>query len=444
MSFSPPDMNLSSTTLCSFASNSSEVDKTTHYVLAILAVPLLSPGTYIVLAATSCRNNPLRAYTFSVSAPVLQEVPVPSPPQDASTLYTKLILQSSPGSASPLRANAQSEATVIAITDHSRVVEYKISLTAVTMMASVKVSPSTHPELSSHFPPAQVLNQDSGEPSASYSGCAACSYSGTLLALATPTPSILFFSLPSYDHVGTYPTPHTDLITSLIFHPQSPDLMLAAGEDGIVTIYDTRASTPSKALIQTHRPLAAPMPGGIFTFGPEVEWAPGLKAPGGLVALCGVTGSDICCYAAGILVLEIKDARNNDFTRLLQKPDIGVDVDYFIGSEWVTDGRWGDGNEGEDKLVLWGGNFVGNVAAIAVTATGVKKLPTGLLGGHESTVRCLTRIDPSTVITGGEDGRLCVWTRKNPTMPSNGQKRSSKHSKDKSSRHRGQNSHKPY
>ncbi|GMH78950.1 hypothetical protein TrST_g4442 [Triparma strigata] len=95
-------------------------------------------------------------------------------------------------------------------------------------------------------------------------------------------------------------------------------------------------------------------------------------------------------------------------------------VDYIFGVLWIEVGDWkinGGDEVGEEsikqdggRLVLIGGSFTGDLRSLAVTPSGLVPIPNGdFKGGHSSVVRCLGKVEGGYV-TGGEDGRVCLWS----------------------------------
>lgn len=77
-----------------------------------------------------------------------------------------------------------------------------------------------------------------------FGGVSSVSFGGTIAAISLhdnstspPSPVIGFFSLSeaSAKFLGSYQTPHSDLITSLKFHPRCASILVAGSEDGLVS-----------------------------------------------------------------------------------------------------------------------------------------------------------------------------------------------------------------
>jgi hypothetical protein len=62
------------------------------------------------------------------------------------------------------------------------------------------------------------------------------------------------------------------------------------------------------------------------------------------------------------------------------------------------------------ELMLAAYNDEGALLLSSVTPTAVS-LPLPLPGGHTSVIRSVEFVTPDLVLTGGEDGKVCVWGR---------------------------------
>ena len=215
-------------------------------------------------------------------------------------------------------------------------------------------------------------------------------------------------------------------------------------------VYDTRETTPAKALINVIRGGSGGItPGdGVTFFGPMNYWKGGSGISGdkdaevlgesGLAVLSGVGGSSLSCFSAsgsGAEILSHGEMRRNDFTRMMLSGGNNVagggnescaDIDYYLKSAWIeVPGAAPDSGEFygfdqaaplEPMLVLIGGNFGGDVVPMVVKKEGVQNLVNRdaknvvLRGGHCSTVRTVSAAFGGFV-TGGEDGRICFWDR---------------------------------
>ena len=89
-------------------------------------------------------------------------------------------------------------------------------------------------------------------------------------------------------------------------------------------------------------------------------------------------------------------------------------VDYFVDCLFEPRGQ---------RLVLVGGTFAGDAAGFLVDVDGCTSLGplarTDAARGHDDVVRCVDWFDGGpgvgwALITGGEDGRLTIWTAQAP------------------------------
>ena len=424
-----------------------------------VATPSLSPSISPPISTSICLHS--------------LALPSPSPPSLARSYpATNNVCALPPEStivATFITTDDRSSVTVYTLTVNKVLNGNKFKVTSAPL-----ITPTTHPALSPNFPapskePQSLKNKHNEPCTSTYGGCSAISYQGALLATSLQTndsPLIAFFSLTTHvaaaTHVaatlvGSYPTHHSDIISNLLFHPTLPSLLLSSSEDGTVAIYDTRHPTPQAALLTIIRGAAGGvMTNGLTVFGPAVDKAaqlwntnppfPGLEGPTGVSCLCGQNGNSLSVYNGGNggKMVQVNETRRNDFIRLVERiktegeveenveDAVGgeTDVDYYVKTVWCEGSEGGqapageyygesrDGSPGVDGgyLVAIGGSFDGIVTPRIVVRDGTDAVYGGdgkevrLRGGHVETVRTVAAIQGG-VITGGEDGRLCVWLR---------------------------------
>ena len=209
--------------------------------------------------------------------------------------------------------------------------------------------------------------------------------------------------------LGEYTEVHGEAVTCCAYHPTLPHALLTAGLDGLVCVFDTQAG-----------------PGG-----DEDDALQRVLSVGSSVAKVGWFGSQGSSIWATTCTEDASLWNWADGERLAGPPAQGTrsaleqawlpvassvagcgPVTYCCGCAWDPHG---------DTLVLLAGTQGGVLAAWPLTAGADGTLavhpPAAVLaGGHTDVVRAATWLGPSgsTLVTGGEDGRLCVWTTAGP------------------------------
>ena len=180
--------------------------------------------------------------------------------------------------------------------------------------------------------------------------------------------------------LGEYADCHTDLVNTLKFLSTQPSYLISGGEDGLVCVFDTSVSAQDSAVISicnTESPISR-----LSLFGPSEE---------GLLCISSIETATAWHYPTS--------------QRIGNYPNIRADIalDYLVDSCY---------SEANDSLLLIGGKHDGSAILLSVEPDVCTPL-CNLKDGHRSTVRCAKfrpGPSPSLLLTGGEDGRVCVWS----------------------------------
>ena len=225
-------------------------------------------------------------------------------------------------------------------------------------------------------------------------------YNGALAAVGGSKGNIHFFDLRNVSSqngngsgtimkpLGTYVDSHTEEVTKVRFQHvvgsqgyETTSLLVSAAEDGLACIHDT--SQPSeesalKSVLNIQSPLR-----DVGFFGPTLE---------GIYCLTGSETMSVWHHDTAQRIAEFGDIRN------MLSSTSGIEINYLVGCHW-------DGS----TLNLIAGNTQGECAMFQVDANSmsVKRV---LSGGHKACIRTFAlSSNEKSIITGGEDSRLCEW-----------------------------------
>jgi len=272
---------------------------------------------------------------------------------------------------------------------------------------------------------------------------------GTLLATAAGH-GAHFFDVRTSAKMGVYADNHTDLVTQVRFNPCNETELATGSEDGLVCVYDTRQAHADASLqVRTgtvpsmylffffffffSRSLAfsfslilfyvcltplcashvAALPSSLLTLLPSPLLSQcvinadcavrriGFFAPGG-EGVFVLTGSE----TLGLwhkTTAQCLNPTNVDLPR------------QQLGCNYLVDCHF-DASSG--KLSVLAGDWAGNLTVAEVTDSAVA--PTAHLrsggGGHSAVVRAALWRGPS-LVTGGEDARVCLWSSDPSVQP---------------------------
>ena len=228
-------------------------------------------------------------------------------------------------------------------------------------------------------------------------GAAAVSASGTLAAVAVGS-SVVFCDVrmgaggsrgAATRILDVYSESHSDVVTSLSFHPTLPGHLLSAADDGLACIFDTRVSGETDAIVT------------VLSAGSAIERAGIFGATGAFAYVVTRTGA--------LSLWNVGDAEQLAFFPTLL--DSARDAGLPGGADYVLDCLY---DVPTDALTCILGSHVGAMHAFSVTPDAVSLL-SSTSDAHAATLRCVAAIPRATVdsghvlFTGAEDGRVVQW-----------------------------------
>ncbi len=166
--------------------------------------------------------------------------------------------------------------------------------------------------------------------------------------------------------------------------------MLSASEDGTVSVYDTRVASEDDALVTVLCESHGSALKSVGTFGPD---------RGGVWGVSGMSTLSLWSLASAE-----EFARFDSLAGLCRDPGDEDDSGELIDCYY---------HEASGSLLCAGASQTGgDLTVMTVQPSGVSSLRR-LTGGHSDSVRCASWVDGGAslvaCVTGGEDGRLCVW-----------------------------------
>ncbi|XP_077982815.1 WD repeat-containing protein 89-like [Glandiceps talaboti] len=195
---------------------------------------------------------------------------------------------------------------------------------------------------------------------------------------------LIFWDCRSTNLLGAYKESHSDDVTQVKFHPTNSDALATGSTDGLVCVFDISQRSEEDALVTTLNSESSVS---------RLDW-------------CGANNEYLYCltHSEEVMIWDaVESTRITKFDNVKQNlAERGVEIEYLVDCFY---------HSGLKTLVVLAGTSGGNLRLLTV---GKEILhPVGTLnGGHGSVVRCL-QWDNTTesLLTGGEDGMLCLWTK---------------------------------
>lgn len=193
---------------------------------------------------------------------------------------------------------------------------------------------------------------------------------------------LLFWDRRGGRLLGCYSESHEDDITQVCFHPENADRLASGSTDGLVCVYDVSQTNEDDALSLVLNSCSTVA---------RVGWT-------------GNNNTNIYC-TTHIDTFHVWDTSQGD--PVIEKTDLKETLNETGSIDYLVDHFCTD----SDDTYLLGGKHNGDLNLIQLRGEEEPEVVGSLSKGHKSTVRCLhwdTRT--STLVTGGEDSLLCLWS----------------------------------
>ena len=396
-----------------------------NHVIQTSTHPTLTPSRTVVTSFNPRQRASTPIIYSDTNNSSIHDVPVPSAYEEGDWVLC-LASSSPPNSAAPQQSSTIScalsngKVQVYDQTSLLPIVSYRSRVTSNFVVTDMKYGPqdTTSPSLLTTGNDGSFVMKDLRQPSDVIAHSAdICSlrhshnesllslapgYDGFIVALSSSKRHVHFIDLRKMSSgsnsallLGSYVNAHRDAVTQVQFHPERTSVLMSAGEDGLICLYDTIKPSEDLALetvINTGTPCRKAGFCGKYVF-------------------C-LTGSETAsiwdCNTAACL---------NDFGNFALRDALGsksaLPINYLVDAKWDSNGN---------VLLLCAGNHEGNTAIFSYDVTHPNsfwEVHETLLGGHHGIVRAWC---PSTtythanlgtareiLYTAGEDARICEW-----------------------------------
>ncbi|KAK7483045.1 hypothetical protein BaRGS_00025708 [Batillaria attramentaria] len=196
---------------------------------------------------------------------------------------------------------------------------------------------------------------------------------------------LLFWDRRKATLLGCYSESHDDDITQVVWHPVMDRYVLSGSTDGLLNVFDLVHKSEDDALMSTFNTEAT-------------------------VARAGWCGPDGNRYVYCITHMDTWHVwEYSECDSIQQIADIKEQfqgqrkVDYLVDCV--------QGSAENDRWFLAAGSHTGQLHLLDLASTDQVQIVASLEGGHTDTVRCLHWDQQTeTLVTGGEDSLLCLWS----------------------------------
>lgn len=254
--------------------------------------------------------------------------------------------------------------------------------------------------------------------------CAAISPDGHYLA-AGAQGALLLFNCKTSELVVSFDETHKEAVSQVVWAPNSACVLISASDDGLVTIFDFKDGVDEddswKAALNLEGAVARM---GFYGSSSEKLWMVSQTAGLHLWAW-----HDACCEdgpGGESTLADFHDARPDLAAAALQSnQETSADApphayDYLIACHF---------DQHSDKLMLAAGSNDGSCAVFSVsepsttTSASIGPVVAWMKGSHTDAIRGIAWLPNNMVVTGGDDGQICLWESCSRPQRSKGKKR---------------------
>ncbi|KAI9313029.1 WD40-repeat-containing domain protein [Dichotomocladium elegans] len=191
---------------------------------------------------------------------------------------------------------------------------------------------------------------------------------------------LVFFDTRQTQMLAKFDESHKDDVTEIQCHPSLSHHLLSSSVDGIINYYDVSDFDEMEALLSVVDAGSSIQKMGFF--GPQAEYVYSLTR----------TETFLLHTLEGDLICDYGDVRQFDQNQV----DYAIDCSYDPNTQ---------------RFYLLTGNYSGDVQILHVNVGQVQHCQTlKAAGGHTDVVRAVYwNHQTQSILTGGEDGRMCAW-----------------------------------
>lgn len=195
---------------------------------------------------------------------------------------------------------------------------------------------------------------------------------------------LIFWDQRSGEPMGVYEDSHQDDITQVKFHPIAPNRLASGSTDGLVCTFDIRQDSEDDAILSTLNSESSVS---------QMGW-------------CGNDLENVYCLTH-TETFHIWHCEESDVVTELNVGDVRDSFEGENKVEYLIDCFQ---STGESNPVLVAGTHSGKLHFLSVEGSKLSHM-LALDGGHTDDIRCLTWDQQTgTLITGGDDAMVCLWT----------------------------------
>jgi len=199
--------------------------------------------------------------------------------------------------------------------------------------------------------------------------------------------TVQIWSLKSKRMISKFEDGHTEAVTRISFHPTLKNIFLTSSEDGLVCVFDLLKKSVDDALIGVANTDSSVRRFGLFKS--NLLWC--------------LTDTE------SLALFRIDDDGCEELKSFDEIRQYDSTSGQCILSDYLVDCMFDDRTT---SLLILAGDHTGQLKLLKLCDERVVPIFTfPSRCGHTSTVRCVANLGNDMIVTGGDDGLLCVWPR---------------------------------